>query len=58
MRDIALIITMGEDSIITVGIQVKEDIALRMENSEEIKLRVMVKPKEDGNNSKQSCSEE
>lgn len=50
MRNIALLITMGEETIISIGIMVSEEIALRMENSEEIKLRLMVKPKENGNN--------
>lgn len=49
MRDIAFIITMADDTIISIGMCVDDNIAQRMEASEEIKLRVMVKPIENGN---------
>ncbi len=50
MRTIVMIISMGEDTIVSLSLETTEEIAKRMEASEEIKLRVMVKPKEDGNN--------
>lgn len=50
MRDIALIVSIGTYTVLTLGLQVPEEIAIMMEDNKEIKLRVMVKPKdkEDG----------
>lgn len=51
MRDIAMVVKMGDEHIVTLYLSVTEAIAERMQKNEKIDFKIMISNKEDENKS-------
>jgi hypothetical protein len=51
MREIAIQISINDKDIVKLSMYVSEEIASKMEQSQDIRLRVYVKPKDQDNES-------